>query len=496
MKDNTTLRKNVGIWIRVSSEDQARGESPEHHLARARAYAQVKGWNVKEVYDLAGVSGKSVMENPECKRMLADVRRGHITGIIFSKLARLARNTVELLRFSDIFRELGADMISLQETIDTSTPAGRLFFTMIAAMAQWEREEITDRINASVRIRAKLGKPINANAPYGYQQKDRKIVINPTEAPIRKRVYELFLEHRRKGTVATLLNEAGYRTRANCKWSDMAVGRVLRCPSAKGIYYTNRHKTISKWTTQLKPESEWGTIPLQPIVSEDLWNQCNDILQEQESNKRKPGPKPVHLFAGIAYCSCGQKMYVRTNSPKYICEKCRNKIPITDLESFAYDELKAYFTAPEALSKHFANANQNLAEKEALLQTHKAEIQKIRDEMKRTHQLYLDGSITSQGFGQFYKPAEERLNQLLAELPKLEAELDHMKVNQISAEEVAAEAQNLYASWPKLPQDRKRSIIQSIIEKVTISKDEIDITFSYLPTSEEMTKSQQFLHRR
>src|SRR5690349_24170400 len=85
--------KDVGIWIRVSTEDQAQGESPQHHEHRARAYAESKGWTVREVYDLAGVSGKSVMEHPEAKRMLTDIKHGHISGLIFSKLARLARNT-------------------------------------------------------------------------------------------------------------------------------------------------------------------------------------------------------------------------------------------------------------------------------------------------------------------------------------------------------------------------------------------------------------------
>ncbi len=123
--------KQVGIWIRVSTEDQAKGESPEHHQKRAEFYAEAKGWKVREIYHLEGVSGKSVGDHPETKRMLNDIKRGHITGLIFSKLARLARDTRQLLNFADSFRDAGADLISLQESIDTSSPAGRFFLKII-----------------------------------------------------------------------------------------------------------------------------------------------------------------------------------------------------------------------------------------------------------------------------------------------------------------------------------------------------------------------------
>src|SRR5258707_332163 len=96
IRKETAEVKQVGIWIRVSTEDQVRGESPETHERRARLYAEAKGWNIVELYRLDAISGKTVKDYPETKRMLEDVRTGRITGLIFSKLARLARNTKEL----------------------------------------------------------------------------------------------------------------------------------------------------------------------------------------------------------------------------------------------------------------------------------------------------------------------------------------------------------------------------------------------------------------
>ena len=493
MKENSVLNKPVGVWIRVSTEDQAKGESPEHHEERARSYAKSRGWQVKELYDLAGQSGKAVMQHPEAKRMMKDIERGHITGLVFSKLARLSRNRRELEDFSDFFNKHQADLISLSEAIDTSTAGGRMFFHLLGVFAQWEREEITERVNASVLTRAKLGKSVNGKAPFGYQWKDRKLVIQPDEAAVRRKAYELFVEHRRKGFVARELNATGYRTRDGSIWRDTSIARILDESSAKGVYFFNTMRQTGSWRTAPKPESEWGKAECEPIVSEALWNQVNQIMEEQLKAWKKPGKPPVHLFSGLAFCSCGSKMYVSANSPKYFCRKCCNKIPIVDLEDIVRQELKVFFGQPERIAEHLKNADQNLAEKSALLDAHTREIQKVRDEMTRTHKLYIQEQITAQGFGDFYKPAEQRLNQLNAELPKLEAEVDFLKVNKLSAADVLHEANSLYESWPSLPSEDKRKIVEALIEKVVIGNGEIDITFSHLPSSEERCKNQQRL---
>jgi site-specific DNA recombinase len=485
--------KNVGIWIRVSTEDQAQGESPQHHEQRAREYAKFNRWTVKEVYDLAGVSGKTVMDHPEARRMLSDIRKGHITALIFSKLARLARNTKELLEFSDLFRQSNADMISLQEKIDTSTPAGRLFYTMIAALSQWEREEIADRVKASINIRAKLGKNLGGAASFGYMWKDKKLVVNPTEAPVRKMMYELFAEQKRMKGVARLLNKAGYRTRKGARFTDTTVERLLRDPTAKGIYRANHTYQDGKGKVHVKPESEWVLTSVEAIVSEELWNQCNTLHSEHKAKKKPLGPKPVHLFAGLLHCGCGQKMYVFSRSPKYICRKCRTKIPMEDIEAIFRDELQNFFVTKEKVKAHLASANEQLSGMKARLAAHGKQLERVRTEMRKVYQLYQTDQVSPEGFGKLYRPLEDQERSLAAELPKLQGEVDALEIHQLAADDVVAEASNLHTHWPTFTQEEKRRIIESITEKIVVKGDEIDITLCYMPSCEELTKRQRNL---
>ncbi len=475
--------KEVGIWIRVSTEDQAKGESPEHHEKRARYYAESKGWQVIEIYHLEGTSGKSVKEHPECQRMQKDIKSGHISGLIFSKLARLARNTRELLDFADYFREHSADLISLQESIDTSSPAGRLFYTMIAAMAEWERDEIASRVAASVPIRAKLGKPLGGAAPFGYRWDNKQLLPHPEEAPIRKLMYELFLKHRRKKTVARLLNAAGHRTRNGSKFSDTTIERLIRDPTAKGSRRANYTRSLGqnkKWN--FKPESDWVWSDVEAIVSEELWAECNGVLDENGNGRRK-GKIPATLFAGLTYCTCGTKMYRPFNTPKYVCYKCRNKIPVDDLEGVFQEQLKGFLLSPTEISDYFAEADQTIHDKEDLLKALQKDQHRLKQEMDQVYRLYLEGGVTSQGFKSKNDPLEARFNQLENQIPELQGEIDFLKIKFLSSDQVLNDAKSFYARWPELDFDSKRQVVETIVEKITIGKDDVSIELCYLPFS-------------
>lgn len=487
------LKKNVGIWVRVSTDFQVADDSPEIHEKRARLYAEAKGWNVVTIYHLDAISGKSVMNYPQTKKMLADVKTGAITGLIFSKLARLARNTKELLEFSEIFRSYDADLISLAESIDTSSPAGRLFYTMIAAMAQWEREEIAERVAASVPIRAKLGKPLGGQASYGYKWDNKTLVIDEQEAVVRKLMYELFVKYKRKGTVAKELNDRGYRTRNGSLFTDTTIGRLLTDPTARGIRRANYTRSLGdKKHWKMKPQSDWIEHPCPAIIPEELWNECQLLLEQQTAVRAKPNKRPVHLFTGIVFCECGMKMYIPSASKKYCCTKCKSiKILKEDLEEIFYHNLKSFLLTDEHLESILEKTDTVIQQKTEELNLLRHDIEKLEDNMDKLINLHLSGELPKEGFNKHYYPLHERSKQLKSSLPEVQAEIDFLKIQYLDSDKVIADAKDLYARWPQLDVESKRSIVEEITNQILVGKDQIKIKFSYTPLLNEIATDSQ-----
>jgi len=490
-------QKPVGIWIRVSTEDQAKGDSPEHHEKRARLYAASKGWEVATVYHLEALTGKSVMEYAETNRMLRDIRSGSISGLIFSKLARFARNTKELLEFADLFEEESADLISLEEAIDTSTPAGRLFYTMIAAMAQWEREEIVSRVIASIPIRAKLGKHIGGQPSLGYKWlgkrgESRELVIDEDFAPIRKLVYELFLKHKRKKSVAKTLNDQGYRTRNGSKFTDTTVTRLLRDPMAKGERIANHTDSIGgKKNYTLKPTSEWIITKCPAIISEELWNECNRILDQIEKKRTRVGPQTKTLLTGYVECeTCRKKMYVyhQTNNPTYACSKCKTRIPVADMDEIFKDQLRAFLLTDTSVSEYLQKLDIQLQEKQNLLFVVSEERKKLKKKSEEMVNMRVGGEWNKETFIEHFRPIEERMKQIDNQLPEIEAEVDFLRMQHYSSDTVLSDARDLYSRWDDLSFEDKRTIVEVITDVITVGREDIHIKLSYVPSKNANTR--------
>jgi len=149
--------KRSAIYARVSTTEQA----PENQLQVLRAFAGARGWAVTEFVD-HGVSGAKD-RRPALDLMLAAVRTRKVDVVMVVKLDRLARSTRHLVTLVAEFEALKVDLVVLDQAIDTTTPAGRLLFHMLAAIAEFERDLIRDRVLAGLRrARAEgqhLGRP-------------------------------------------------------------------------------------------------------------------------------------------------------------------------------------------------------------------------------------------------------------------------------------------------------------------------------------------------
>lgn len=480
MEVNKQISKEVGIWIRVSTREQAEGDSPKHHEARARKYAEFKEWTVKEVYDLSGVSGKSVAQHPECKRMIKDIERGHISGLIFSKLARLARNTRELLDFCDLFRSYDADLISLGESIDTSTPAGRLFYTLISANAQFERETIADRVKSSVPIRAELGKSLGGQAPYGYKWVNKKLTLDENEAPVRRLMFELFTQKKRKGTVCRILNQRGYRTRNGSKFSGTTLERLLSDPIAKGqrrVNYTQSLGEKKHW--QLKPEEEWIYQDVPAIVDEKLWEAVQGVLVAQKKGA-KPRRNPTHLFSGLIGCHCGHKMYVLTKTVKYTCTACRNKIPTADMELIFIEQLRKMVFNPKALDNLLSEVNSQITDKKKRLSSLQKEKTKLKAQLDQLLELQRMGELPMQGFKEHYKPIYEQYEQISERVPDLQQEIAESKRQEATGEKAILDTQIICEQWTSYSREEKKLIIETFIKQITIAERDLTISLNGL----------------
>jgi site-specific DNA recombinase len=220
-------------YIRVSTETQAeRGLSLDAQTTRIKSQARALGLKLSEVVADKAISGKS-FSRPGVARLLAAIKDGKIGAIIVWKLDRLTRSVRDLIDLIDLLKKHNVRLISITESLDTESAAGRMVMTILCAVAQMEREQTGERIRAVLQhIRSQKGRAWNGNPPYGFSKIGKRLFENKKERALCRIVAKLYGQGYSGQMIADELNKRGFRTRTNGKWRSRRIYDIINfiCP--------------------------------------------------------------------------------------------------------------------------------------------------------------------------------------------------------------------------------------------------------------------------
>lgn len=225
------MKQRAVGYVRVSTEEQAReGVSLEAQESKIRAYAELHDLDLVAVVRDEGLSGKN-LRRPGVQAVLDAVKRGEVEHVIVSRLDRLTRSVRNLLEvIEDVLKPAGAQFHSLSETIDTSTPQGGFFLTLMGAMAQMEREMIGERVREALAYKLEVGEYLGA-APLGFEAVEtpegRKLAEVEEEQQAVSRARELRAQGFTLRQVAEVLTREGFNTKRGGQWYACTVQKVL-----------------------------------------------------------------------------------------------------------------------------------------------------------------------------------------------------------------------------------------------------------------------------
>lgn len=337
----------TAIYIRVSTEDQAReGFSIPAQREKLLSYVHSQGWEVQAVYAEEGVSAKDT-KRPALSQLLQDIRTGEIDVVLVYRLDRLTRSVLDLYQLLQEFDRHAVHFKSCTEVYDTTTAIGRLFITLVAALAQWERENLAERVKLGMSQMARERKRPGGPAPFGYNLVQGTLVVNQREAAGVRSMFERYDRGESPRQIAEWANHSGLRGKNGASWSASAVLRLLKNP----VYHGALRWNYTDADQQRNAPEEWiieeATHPA--IIDQS----CFSRVQERMSARGTSHPRVLssrYLFSGLLYCSrCGSSMRGKTTTITGKGEKrythryylCKNKLAGTcDAPAIREDRLE------------------------------------------------------------------------------------------------------------------------------------------------------------
>jgi DNA invertase Pin-like site-specific DNA recombinase len=225
--------KAVG-YARVSTDKQADfGVSLEAQTEKVKAMAVVQGADVADVIVDAGESAKS-LNRPGMVRLLALVDAGAVDTVIIAKLDRLTRSVADLAELLKRFERRGVSLVSVADSLDTRSAAGRLVLNIMVSVSQWEREAIGERARDAMRHKRANGERVGT-VSFGFRLASDGVNLEPDafENGILKRMDELEMQGLTTRQIAAVLNGDGLRTRRGTPWRFQYVARALQAARSR-----------------------------------------------------------------------------------------------------------------------------------------------------------------------------------------------------------------------------------------------------------------------
>jgi len=226
-KKESVARSTIA-YVRVSTEDQAtNGVSLDAQEARISGYASAMGWQVSEVIRDAGASAKS-LQRAGMTCLLSSLRRKSVERVVVLKLDRLTRSTRDLADLLDVFAKHDTALVSVSESLDSSSAAGRLVVNMLGVVAQWEREVIAERTASALAHKRQQGL-VYGPTPYGFRRHGQSLVTNVEEQAILHDMRRQDAAGWSFRAIAAALEARGVRApKGGQRWHASSVRSVLR----------------------------------------------------------------------------------------------------------------------------------------------------------------------------------------------------------------------------------------------------------------------------
>lgn len=465
-----SLPLRVTFYARVSTEFNVQLNSLDNQITYYTDFIKNNpNWEYVEGYVDEGISGVSTAKRERFNEMIEDGKQGLFDLVITKEVSRFARNTLDSIRFTRELLSSGVAVFFQNDNINTIDEDSELRLTIMSSMAQDESRKISNRVRFGHHQAIKNGTVLGTNNMFGYTKKDGKLTINEEEAAFIRELFEMYATGRfSMKQMEKHFYEKGIRNRKGNKLSHSTMGNIIRNPKYKGYYVGNKVVITDLFTKKQKflPENEWvmykdetgETVPA--IVSEEIWDKANEVLYMRSQDVITAQHKTVHqnLFTGKLICAHCGKPYYRKDAvgkggekiSKWVCSgKINNGADSCPSHAIYESEIKP------VIEDIFKSGQQNIEELSAcvlnlvseLLESNdnKNELISLNKQLETQHKMKAkllkfnaEGNMSDSEFFRMTAECDE-------EITKLQAQMDAIKDNAKTEQEIKKELSNIKA---------------------------------------------------